>query len=171
MGTPAGTTSWLTLATPWLGIDEEPLPIQRDDLHLEGWRVRWQGLCGIEVMGCDPGHATQEHDYEEGNAPGDELDAAGKDPVRQIACPRVGGSKPPGEGKSRGDRRNDDSEHDGERVDQDHLLGLPNDPLRVEDGRLTSCQDNRRHEDCVARSPAVHRTKAPQRSCSVWRLV
>jgi len=122
-------------------------------------------------MGCDPGHATQEHDYEEGNAPDDELDAAGKDPIWQIACPRVGGSKPPGEGKGRGDRRNNDSEHDGERVDQDHLLALSNDPLRVENGRLTCRQNNRRHEDCAARSPGIHRTKAPQKSYTVRRPV
>jgi hypothetical protein len=54
-------------------------------LHFERWRVRCQRLCGIEVMGGDPGHATQEHDYEEGYTPDDELDTAGKDPIGQIA--------------------------------------------------------------------------------------
>jgi hypothetical protein len=166
MGTPAGTTNWFTLATR---IDEEPLPIQRDDLHLEWWRVRWQWLCGIEIMGSDPGHATQEHGHEEGDAPGDELDAAGIGPIWQIACSHVGCSKPPGEGKGRGDRRNNDGEHDGERVDQDHLLGNPNDPFRVEDGRLTCRQDDRRHQDSAARGSGVHRMKAPQGSDSVWR--
>jgi hypothetical protein len=36
--------------------------------------------------------------------------------------------------------------------------------LRVEDGRLTCCQDDRRHEDCAARSPDVHRAQAVPRS-------
>ena len=66
MGTPGGNHKLVDARDSLARIDEEPLPIQRDDLHLEGWRVRWQGLRGIEVMGCDPGHATQEHDYEEG---------------------------------------------------------------------------------------------------------
>jgi hypothetical protein len=160
MGTPAGTTRRFTLATPWLGY-EKPLPIQRDDLHLEWWRVRWQRLCGT----------TQEHDYEERDAPDDELDAAGIGPIWQIACPLVGCSKPPGEGKGRGDRRDNDGEHDGERVDQDHLLGKPNDPFRVEDGRLTCRQDDRRHQDSAARGSGGCRSKAPQRSHSVWRSV
>src|SRR3984893_19427240 len=80
-------------------VDEEPLPIQRNSLDLEGWRVRWQRLCGIEIMGSDPDHAAQEGDRKEGDGPDDELDAPGKVPIRQIACPCVGGSKPPSEGK------------------------------------------------------------------------
>src|SRR6266849_3923756 len=115
-------------------VDEQPLPIQRDDLDLERRRLRCQWLGGIELMGADPGDAAQKDDGEEGNGPGDELDAAGVLKIRQVDRPRVGGAKPPGEGEGRGDRREHDGEHDGERVDEDRLVGNPDEPLRVEDG-------------------------------------
>ena len=57
-GTPAGTTSWLTLATPWSGIDEQPLPVERDDLDLErASRVRrraWPGSSSCEPIQATP---------------------------------------------------------------------------------------------------------------------
>ena len=102
-----------------------------------------QGLGGIEVMGADPGHAAQQHDHEQRDAPDDELDAAGIGPIREIAGPGVGSAEPPGEGEGRDDRRDDDGEHDGEGIDQDRLLGDPDGALRVEDGRLTGRQEER----------------------------
>lgn len=114
-------------------------------------------------MGADPGHATEEHDHEKRDAPDDEFDAAGIGPIGQIVCPHVGGSKPPGEGKGRGDRRDNDGEHDGERINKDRLLGNPDDSLGVEDGRLTCRQRNRGQENEAACNRGVHPTKSPQR--------
>src|SRR5260370_41841876 len=122
-------------------------------------------------MGSDPGHATEEDDREEGDGPDDEFDAAGVLKIPQVDRPRVGGTKPPGEGKGRGDRRDHDGEHDGERVYEDRLLGDPDEPLRVEDGRLTCGQDSRRHDDGAAPGPGARRLKALRRSFAIWRSV
>ena len=132
-------------------------------LHFEWRRLRCQRLRGIKIMGCDPGNATEEHDHENRDAPDYKLDSAGIDPIRQIACPGVRASKPPGKDKRCGDRRDHDREHDGERVDEDHLLGYPNRSLWVEDRRLTCGQDHRRHKDRGALSLRAHRTKAPEK--------
>ena len=129
-------------------VDEEPLPIQRNDLDLERRRLRCQRPGGIQVMRADPGHAAQQHDHQDGNGPDDELEPAGIGEIRQIGRSCVGGSEPPGEGKGRGDRRDHDGEHDGERVDQDRLVGDPDHALRVEDGRLTCGQRDRRGDRC-----------------------
>jgi len=113
-------------------------------------------------MGSDPGHAAQKHDHQQGNGPDDELDAAGIDKLRPVGGSRVGGTKPPGEAKGRGNRRHHDREHDGEAVDQDCLLGNPDDTLRVEDGRLTRRQDDRHREGGVACGPGADRSVAPR---------
>ena len=70
-GTPAGTTSWFTLATPSLGIDEQPLPVERHGLDLERLvprrgRVRTTGLAGSSVVRSDPGHAAEQDDHHAG---------------------------------------------------------------------------------------------------------
>src|SRR4030081_571662 len=110
-------------------------------------------------MGSDPGHATQEDDREEGDGPDDELDAARILPIRQVDRFRVGGAEPPGKAKGCGDRRNHDGKHDGERVDQNRLLGNPDDPFRVEDGRLTCREDDWHHDGSAARGAGTPRSK------------
>src|SRR5713226_659386 len=122
-------------------------------------------------MGSDPGHATQKDDREEGDGPDDELDAAGVLKIRQVDRRRVGGAKPPREAKGRGDGRDHDGEHDSERVYQDRLLGNPDDPSRVEDGRLTCRQDDRRHDDGAAPGPGAGPSKALRWSFVIRRSV
>jgi len=74
MGMP-GTTSRLTLDS-LARIDEEPLPIQRDDCTSRGGVFDGKALLD-RVMGCDPGHATRSM-ITRRDAPDDDLDAAGK---------------------------------------------------------------------------------------------
>ena len=134
-GTPAGTTSWLTLATPSLGIDEEPLPVERDDLDLERrLALRPSGLAGSSS--CEPIQATPPSRMITiaGIAQTTSSMRAGELPVGQVARARVRGAEPPGEGEGRDDRRHDDRQHDGERVDQDGAVGVPDRPARIEDG-------------------------------------
>src|SRR5882724_599335 len=122
-------------------------------------------------MGSDPRHATQEDDCEERDGPDDELDAARILPIRQVDRSRVGGAEPPDEAEGRGDRREHDGEHDSERVYQDRLLGNPDDPLRVEDGRLTCRQDDWRHDDSAARRAGTPRSKTLRTSFAISQAV
>ena len=49
-----------------VGVDEQPFPVQRDDLHFERRRRPMQRLRGIELVRADPGDAAEQHDHEGG---------------------------------------------------------------------------------------------------------
>ena len=80
---------------PKLGIDEQPFPIERDDLHLDRLFLRLNRLERVERMRADPDHTTEKQDDEERDRPDDELNAAGIDKAGLVPRPRVGGAKPP----------------------------------------------------------------------------
>ena len=67
---------------------------------------------GIHIVRSDPNDAAQEQDDEERNRPDDDLDTTGIDESGLVACPGVGGPKPPREGKHCNDRGHDDHQHD-----------------------------------------------------------
>src|ERR1700722_4310577 len=115
-------------------------------------------------MRTDPGHATQQHDHKEWDGPDDELQTAGIGEIRQVASPRVGSTKPPGESEGRGDRRYYDGKHDRERADQDRVVGNPDDPLWGEDGWPAS-----RQNDGAARGEGACPSHAPRRCTSGWQ--
>src|SRR5829696_2828767 len=54
-------------------VDEQPLPVEGDDLHSEPLGLRLERLGRIEVMRPDPGDAPKEHDNKQGKGPDDEL--------------------------------------------------------------------------------------------------
>ena len=86
---------------PELGIDEQPFPIERDDLHLDRLFLRFDRLERIEIVRADPDHAAEKQDDEKRDRPDDELDAAGINEAGLVARPRIGSAKPPGERRGR----------------------------------------------------------------------
>jgi hypothetical protein len=56
------------------GIDEQPLPVERHDLHFEWLALRRQRARGIELVRSGPDHAAEEQDDQRGNRPHDQLD-------------------------------------------------------------------------------------------------
>ena len=123
-----------------LGIDEQPFPIERDDLNLERLFLRFDRLEGIEIMRADPDHAAEKQDDQERDRPDDELDAAGIDKAGLVARPRVGGAKPPGKDEDADDRRHDDHQHDGEGIEQDLDVGGADRPLRLQYASRATCE-------------------------------
>jgi hypothetical protein len=123
-------------------VNEQPFPIERDDLDLDWLRRRCKRLVRIECMRAKPGNAAQESDHERGDRPHDELEMSRESPVRQVSRARVGCTKPPGEADCREDYRYDDREHDRHRIDEDELLRRADRPLRVEHA-AASCQRQR----------------------------
>ena len=129
-----------------LGIDEEPFPIERDDLHLERSLPRLDRLEGIEIVRADPDHAAEKQDHQERNRPYDQLDAAGIDPVRPVAGARVGGAEPPREDERRDDRGHHDHQHDFERVEQNFRVGVGDRAAGVEHAAGTAGEERQRHQ-------------------------
>ena len=77
---PTGRTSWLTLATPLVGIDEQPLPIERDDLRSRAAscsRQRRGGSRSCEPIQMMPPRSMID---QRRDRPDDEFELAGKRP-------------------------------------------------------------------------------------------
>ena len=145
-GLAAGMTRRLTLADLLLRIDEQPFPIERDDLNLERRLLRHERPRRIEVVRADPDHAAEQHDRQKRDRPGDHLDPARILKVRKVYRPCIGRAEPPCEGE-RGDAgRHHDRQHDDDRVDEDRRGASPDFSLRVEDVRLTARQGERQKQ-------------------------
>ena len=115
-----------------LRVDEQPFPIERDDLHLD--RLGWRGnrFEGVEIVGSDPDHAAKKQNGQDRNTPDDELDASGIDEVGTVVRPRIGCAKPPAEDQYSDDRGHYDHQHDSQRVEQDFCIRRADRPLRVQ---------------------------------------
>ena len=75
-----------------LRIDEQPLPVQGNDIHLNRFDVRFQRLVGVEGVGSFPGDHRQDDDDDDGYSPDDCLNLVGVGPVRRIGGTGVGRS-------------------------------------------------------------------------------
>src|ERR1051326_1737990 len=118
-----------------LGVDEEPLPVERDDLDFErpGLRLRGDRLKWMELVRSDPDAAAEKHDDEDRDGPDQELEAARMDEVRPALRARVVGAEPPREGKCRNHRRHPDHAHDANGVEEDDGVGGADRSLRLQD--------------------------------------
>ena len=123
-----------------LGIDEQPFPIERDDLHLERLFLCFDRLERIEIVRADPDHAAEKQDDEKRDRPDDEFDAAGKNEAGLVARPRIGSAEPPGENKHADNRRHDDHQHDAEGIEQDLAIGGADRPLRLQYASRATCE-------------------------------
>ena len=95
-----------------LGIDEQPFPIEGDDLHLERLGARRERPVGIEQVAADPDHPAQQHDDQGRDRPDDRLDPARERPLRQVLRLGVGRAVTPGHPEGEQDGRDDDRQHD-----------------------------------------------------------
>ena len=144
-----------------LGVDEQPFPVERDDLRRRAAaRLRRRAACAGSSS-CEPIQATPPSRMidQHRDRPDDELDAAGERPVGQVARPRVRSAEPPGEGERRDDRRHDDRQHDRQRVEQDRALGAADRPA----GSSTPPQpaSERREQRCQPSRGRLRRSREP----------
>src|SRR5580704_9720094 len=65
-------------------VDEQPSPIQRDDLHLERRFRGLQGPRGIKLMRANPGNTSQEENEQRGYGPNDQFNPSGIFPLGAI---------------------------------------------------------------------------------------
>ena len=128
-----------------VGVNEQPLPVERNHLHVQRFGLGRQRTGGIEVVRPDPGDAAKKHNRQERDRPDDQLQPARIGPVGQMLRPGVGGAIPPRHPERRQDGRDDDRQHDGQGVEQDHPLGGADRPLCVQDAGTAAAerQDHR----------------------------
>ena len=83
-GVPAGIDQLVHAGDALVRIDEQPFPIERDDLDCRAAAAPARiGVRRIEIMGADPGDAAEEQDDQRRDGPDDEFDPAGVRPVRE----------------------------------------------------------------------------------------
>ena len=102
-----------------VGVDEQPFPIEGDDLDGDGLDLRGDRLARIEVMRSNPGDAADQEHRHQRDRPDEHFNTARIDKVGPVACARVGCTKPKCDSQRRQDHRDDDRQHDTERVEQD----------------------------------------------------
>ena len=112
--------------------DEQPFPIERDDLNGDGFDRRADGLARVEVMRADPGHAANQDHRHRRDRPDEHLETAGIRKVGQVARALVGCAKPIGDSEGGEDCRNHDRQHDPERVEQNLPFGVGDGSLWIE---------------------------------------
>ena len=125
-------------------VDEQPLPVERDDLDLDRRILGFERPVGIERMRSEPGDAAEKGDDQRRDRPDDEFELAGERPVGPIGRAAVGGAKPPGEAERGEDHRDDDRQHDRDRVDENEPLRYADRPARIENAAATrerKCED------------------------------
>ena len=137
-----------------LGIEEQPLPIERDDLHLQRLRAGYRRI-RIEPVRADPDHAPEEDHHQDRDRPDDQLDPPGKGPVGPVGGARVAGTKPPGEGQRGEDRGYDDRQHDRQRVEHDLPIARPDRTRRIHHPAAAGQRDQERECRQAAR-PDTH---------------
>jgi hypothetical protein len=138
------------------GIDEQPLPIERHDLDLDG--LSGQGLEGIELVRTEPRDAAQHHDHQRGDRPDDQLEMARELPFRPIEGACIGSAEPEGEAGDQEHDRQDDRQHDRQRIDQDEQLGGADRPCRIEHAAAAGERrghERRREDTARLRRPAL----------------
>ncbi len=145
------------------GIDEQPFPIERNDLNLQRVGVRRKGPGRIEFVRTDPGDAAEEHHHERGDRPDDELDTARIGPVRKIAGLGVGGTVPPGKRQYGDDHRHDDHQHDTKGIQEDQPLAGSDRALRIKNAAGTAAGHQRR------KSPEQQGGPAPDAAVEPWK--
>ena len=131
-----------------VGVDEEPFPIEGDDLDVDGLDLRGDRLARIEVVSANPSDAADQEHRHQGNRPDEHFNTTRINKVRPIACVRVGRTKPKCDSQRREDHRDHDRQHDAERVEQNLPFGDGDRSFRVEDAftaaaeRCGTDQDN-----------------------------
>src|ERR1700722_11749791 len=139
-------------------VDEQPLPVERHNLDVEGLLLRFDRPGRIQVMRADPGDTAPKHDGQEWNRPYDQLERAGIFEVRQIARPGVGRSVPPGGRENGEDRRDNDGEHDRHRIDQDRLVRVADRALRIEHRPIAAAKEQ---SGAKGRQPKIYSPTPP----------
>ncbi len=131
---PHGRHQVVDAGDPLVGVDEQPLPVHRHHLHVQrpGGLGRGQGFGGVQLVRTDPDHPAQEHDHQDRDRPDQQLQPPRIAPFGQVACARVGGAEPPGEGEGGDHRRDHDGQHDHQGVQGDQGIGAADRPLGVE---------------------------------------
>ncbi len=178
MGTP-GRDGELVDARHALGrVEEQPLPVERDDLDFDRPALAGQGLERIELVRAEPRDAAEHHDDQRRNRPHDQLEMARELPLGPIEGARVGLAEPEREGGDEDDDRQDDRQHDRQRIDQNEQLGGADGAGRVE--HAAARRERRRGERCDKdaeqpygrwpRSRTTVRNQAPKDSSKHWPL-
>jgi len=100
-----------------IGVDEQPFPIERHDVHAQGGGFPENPRARIQLMGADPNDPAQQDHGERRDRPDDELHAPFIGLVQAAGGTGVGGAVPPGERQGGHDHGNHDDEHDRRRID------------------------------------------------------
>ena len=130
-----------------VGVDEQPLPIERHDLNREGLDRRADGFARIEVMGAEPRDAANQQHGHRGDRPNQYLEPTRISEIRQVAGPRIGRAEPEGDDERREDRWDDDRQHDAERVEQDLPLSGGNRPFRIKHALAAAAESGGAEQD------------------------
>ena len=138
-----------------VGIDEQPLPVERDDLDLQ--RLGFATAAGRPgSRSWEPIQATPPRNMmvSSRDRPDDQLDAARIDQSGSSARPRVGGAEPPGDADVATIVGMTIASMIAERVEQDLAVGLPDIAARIEHagatGNETECHGEGRMPACAA---------------------
>src|SRR5215471_13592141 len=116
-----------------VGVDEQPFPIERHDVHAQLVGFAGDRRPRIELMGPDPNDAAQQDHGQRRDRPGDELHAPFIGLVQAAGGTGVGGAVPPGERQGGHDHGNHDDEHDSRRIDQEKSFRRRDRSFRIED--------------------------------------
>ena len=122
------------------GVDEEPLPLEGDDLHIEGLFVRGDRLERVELIGLDIREDTDNGDHDDRDAPPDIFGDGVVDEVGVISGVFVVGAEPPREDEGQDIDGNDDQQHEG-LDDQEEVALLEGDVPAGEDDRDVFLQE------------------------------
>ena len=143
-----------------IGVDEQPFPIERHNVHPKRVGVRRDRRPRIELMGADPIDPAQQDHNQRRDRPDDKLDTSFISRIPAVAGAWVGRPVPPSEPQGRQDHGNHDHEHDGRRVDQKEPLRRRDRPLRIHhSGGLTGSNHHRGACDQPAKRARALRPK------------
>src|SRR5262249_46851485 len=82
---PGGNDKLIDAGNALLWGDEQPFPIEPDDLPLDRFVRRGDRSERVKLVRSDPNQAAEKHDGQGRNAPDNDFDAAGIDEVRTVA--------------------------------------------------------------------------------------
>ncbi len=129
-----------------LGIDEQPFPVEGDDLDVQRFDGCGRGACvqravGVERVRADPRDRAQGNDDQQRRRPDHQFELDRMVPLRLVRRVRVGRPVAPGEEQRQHDYRHDDEQHQQGRDDQQPRLLHGNIAGRVEHHRTATGQE------------------------------
>ena len=145
-GMSTGAASFVHRGNAQLGIDEQPFPVEGDDLDVQRFDGGGRGACvqraiGVERVRADPRDRAQGNDDQQRRRPDHQFELDRMVPLRLVRRVRVGRPVAPGEEQRQHDDRHDDEQHQQRRDDQQPRLLHGNIAGRVEHHHAATGQE------------------------------